>query len=209
MTNSTLLEQVTDSSLSLASLAAELEASRPETPELTILIPTLNEELTIGAFLDWCREGIERAGVKAEIIIVDSSQDGTSAIATEKGARVVSAPNAVSGGRIRSGSRESWKYVLMGDVDALTTFGSCKRVLDKLREGNEFVMGSRFRGYIEAGSMPGLHRYFGTPLTMWILNILYGTRFSDIHCGMRGITAEALSRMQLDSDGWQMRRRWC
>ncbi|MGA2602440.1 MAG: glycosyltransferase family 2 protein, partial [Bryobacteraceae bacterium] len=75
--------------------------------------------------------------------------------------------------------------------------------LEKLRGGNEFVMGSRFRGYIEAGSMPGLHRYFGTPLTTWILNILYGTRFSDIHCGMRGITKEALGRMQLESDGWQ------
>ena len=204
MTNSTLLEQVTDSSLSLASLAAELEASRPETPELTILIPTLNEELTIGAFLDWCREGIERAGVKAEIIIVDSSQDGTSAIATEKGARVVSAPKRGLGRAYQVGiSRVRGKYVLMGDADCTYDFRELQAFLDKLREGNEFVMGSRFRGYIEAGSMPGLHRYFGTPLTTWILNILYGTRFSDIHCGMRGITAEALSRMQLESDGWQ------
>jgi len=43
-------------------------------PELTILVPTLNEVLTVGAFLDWCREGIDRAGVSAEIIIVDSSR---------------------------------------------------------------------------------------------------------------------------------------
>jgi glycosyltransferase involved in cell wall biosynthesis len=204
MPNSALIEQVPDASVSLAALAAELESTRTDTPELTILVPTLNEELTVGAFLDWCREGIERTGVKAEIIIVDSSQDKTSEIATEKGARVVDAPKRGLGRAYQVGiARVRGKYVLMGDADCTYDFRELQAFLDRLREGNEFVMGSRFRGYIEAGSMPGLHRYFGTPLTTWILNILYGTRFSDIHCGMRGITKEALTRMQLESDGWQ------
>jgi hypothetical protein len=65
------------------------------------------------------------------------------------------------------------------------------------------VMGSRFRGYIEPGSMPALHQYLGTPLTTWILNILYSGRFSDIHCGMRGITRDALERMDLHSQSWE------
>jgi hypothetical protein len=64
-------------------------------------------------------------------------------------------------------------------------------------------MGSRFRGYIEPGSMPPLHQYLGTPVTTWILNFLYGSRFSDIHCGMRGITREALRRMDLQSQSWE------
>ncbi len=51
--------------------------------------------------------------------------------------------------------------------------------------------------------MPALHRYFGTPLTTWILNRLYSTTFSDIHCGMRGITRDALLRMDLQSKGWE------
>src|ERR1019366_5817010 len=63
----------------------------------------------------------------------------------------------------------------------------------------EYVMGSRFRGYIEPGSMPALHRYFGTPFTTLVLNLLYGSRFSDIHCGMRGISLPALRRMDLKS----------
>ena len=54
--------------------------------------------------------------------------------------------------------------------------------------------------------MPGLHRYFGTPLTTWILNLLYSSQFSDIHCGMRGITKEALVRMDLQSASWNTRR---
>src|SRR5216117_4533163 len=55
----------------------------------------------------------------------------------------------------------------------------------------------------EPGSMPVLHQYFGTPVTTWILNFLYGSRFSDIHCGMRGITLDALRRMDLQSHSWE------
>jgi hypothetical protein len=64
-------------------------------------------------------------------------------------------------------------------------------------------MGSRFKGSVEKGAMPALHRYFGNPLTTWMLNILYGSRFSDIHCGMRGVTRDAFQRMELRSQSWQ------
>jgi hypothetical protein len=64
-------------------------------------------------------------------------------------------------------------------------------------------MGSRLRGHIEDGAMPALHRYFGTPLTNWILNRLYSADFSDIHCGMRGITRDALIRMDIQSQSWE------
>jgi len=189
--------------LTADSLAA-LAAGVGDEPELTILVPTLNEELTVGDFLDWCREGIERSGVRAEVIIVDSSTDGTSDRATEKGARVVNAPRKGLGRAYQVGiPRVRGKYVLMGDADCTYDFRELEGFLRKFREGYEFVMGSRFRGYIQPGSMPGLHRYFGTPFTTWILNVLYGTKFSDIHCGMRGITRDALVRMQLESDSWQ------
>jgi hypothetical protein len=64
-------------------------------------------------------------------------------------------------------------------------------------------MGSRWRGSIEPGAMPRLHQYLGTPVTTWILNRLYRSHFSDIHCGMRGITREALNRMRLRSNSWE------
>jgi hypothetical protein len=75
--------------------------------------------------------------------------------------------------------------------------------VDRMREGYEFVMGSRWKGYIEPGSMPKLHRYLGTPVTTWILNRVYASSFSDIHCGMRGITRDALERMDLQSQSWE------
>jgi hypothetical protein len=64
-------------------------------------------------------------------------------------------------------------------------------------------MGSRFAGTIEPGAMPPLHRYFGSPATTFILNMVYRTRFSDIHCGMRGLTLEAFRRIDLMSQGWE------
>ena len=91
----------------------------------------------------------------------------------------------------------------MGDADCTYDFRELTPFLEKFHEGNEFVMGSRWMGSIEPGSMPALHRYLGTPVTTWILNVVYGSHFSDIHCGMRGMTVGALRRMGLQSQSWE------
>jgi hypothetical protein len=91
----------------------------------------------------------------------------------------------------------------MGDCDLTYDFRELTGFIGKLDQGYEYVMGSRFKGYIEPGAMPKLHRYFGTPLTTLILNVLYGSHFSDIHCGMRAMTKEALVRINLESTSWQ------
>src|SRR5947207_14031682 len=94
----------------------------------------------------------------------------------------------------------------MGDADLTYDFRELSPFVEALRRGAEFVMGSRFRGSIEKGAMPGLHRYFGTPLTTWILNRIYGSHYSDIHCGMRGLTRAALIRTDLKSRSWDCAR---
>jgi hypothetical protein len=92
---------------------------------------------------------------------------------------------------------------LLGDADCTYDFRELTAFVERFREGYEFVMGSRWKGSIEPGSMPWHHRYVGTPLTTGILNVLYGSRFSDIHCGMRGITRDALVRMGIQSTSWE------
>ena len=54
--------------------------------------------------------------------------------------------------------------MIMGDADCTYDFRKLEPFLQKLREGYEFVMGSRFKGYIQPDFMPALHRYFGTPI---------------------------------------------
>jgi glycosyltransferase involved in cell wall biosynthesis len=173
-------------------------------PEVSIVIPALNEQITISDFIAWCHEGLQKAGVAGEILIVDSSSDNTSELALAGGARVLRTPKRGLGrAYIDAVPYIRGKFILMGDCDCTYDFRDLAAFVQRYREGYEYVMGSRFKGYIEPGSMPALHQYFGTPGTTWILNVLYATRFSDIHCGMRGITTDAFLRMDLMSQSWE------
>jgi glycosyltransferase involved in cell wall biosynthesis len=173
-------------------------------PEITILVPALNEELTIGRFVEWCRQGIATSGARVEILIVDSSTDRTPQIAQAGGARVLRVPRRGLGrAYIDAIPHIRGRFVIMGDADCTYDFREIRPFVEAFRTGNEFVMGSRFKGSIAPGAMPALHRYFGTPVTTFILNTIFGSRFSDIHCGMRGITRDALVRMDLRSQGWE------
>jgi Glycosyl transferase family 2 len=183
------------------------ELLRPAAPipgYVSIVTPCLNEELVVGEFVDWCHEGLERAGVEGEIVIVDSSTDRSAEIAEAHGARVIRTPRRGLGrAYIDAIPQLRGQWIIMGDCDLTYDFREIRPFVDQLAEGYEFVMGSRFRGEIEPGAMPKLHRFFGTPLTTWILNRMYGSRFSDIHCGMRAMTAEALRRIDLQSQSWE------
>jgi len=173
-------------------------------PELSIVIPALNEQLTIAQFVEWCQEGLKSAGVQGEILIIDSSTDKTTEIALSHGARVLKTPKRGLGrAYIDAIPFIRGKYVLMGDADCTYDFRILQPFMERFRADYEYVMGSRFLGYIEPGSMPPLHQYFGTPFTTWILNFLYGSNFTDIHCGMRGITRSGLIRMDLQSQSWE------
>ncbi len=178
--------------------------SEPGPVEVSIVVPALNEEITVGEFVDWCKEGLERAGVKGQILIVDSSTDKTPEIVLAHGGEVLRTPKRGLGrAYIDATSHIRGKWIIMGDADLTYDFRELAPFVEAFRKGAEFVMGSRFRGRIEKGAMPGLHRYFGTPFTTWILNRIYGSRYSDIHCGMRGLTRSALERIDLKSQSWE------
>ncbi|HEV2373245.1 MAG TPA: glycosyltransferase family 2 protein [Streptosporangiaceae bacterium] len=173
-------------------------------PEVTILIPAVNEERTIVEFVQWCHDGLREAGAAGEILIVDSSTDRTPELALAGGARVLKTPKRGLGrAYIDALPYVRGRYVIMGDADCTYDFRKLAPFVAAMRGGSEYAMGSRWKGSIEPGAMPALHQYFGTPVTTWILNRLYGSRFSDIHCGMRGITRDALFRMGLASQSWE------
>jgi glycosyltransferase involved in cell wall biosynthesis len=188
--------------------AADVRLLVPENdvpdPEVSIVIPALNEETTIGDFVDWCKLGLADAGTSGEVLIVDSSSDRTAEIALAHGARVLRTPRRGLGrAYIDALPHIRGRYVLMGDADCTYDFRNLAPFVERFRDGCEFVMGSRWKGSIEPGSMPALHRYLGTPVTTWMLNVVYSSRFSDIHCGMRGLTRDALLRMGLQSQSWE------
>src|SRR5256714_229803 len=175
-----------------------------EPVEASIVVPSLNEEITVGEFVDWCQEGLTRAGVRGQILIIDSSTDSTPEIVLAHGGEVLRTPKRGLGrAYIDAASYIRGQWIIMGDADLTYDFRELVPFVKAFRNGAEFVMGSRFRGSIEKGAMPGLHRYFGTPVTTWILNRIYGSRYSDIHCGMRGLTRSAFERIDLKSQSWE------
>jgi glycosyltransferase involved in cell wall biosynthesis len=176
----------------------------PVSPELSVVIPALNEQATISEFVRWCHEGMAGAGIVGEVVIVDSSTDSTAERALAAGARVLRTPRRGLGRAYKDALPYArGRYILMGDADCTYDFRCLEPFIKRFQEGYEFVMGSRWRGTIEPGAMPYLHRYLGTPVTTWVLNRLYASNFSDIHCGMRGITRASLTAMDLESDSWE------
>jgi len=196
---------------SVQSAARETSAAkRTPDPEgqdvvVSIVMPCLNEEETIGACVRKALTGIERTGLPGEVIVSDNgSTDRSIEIATELGARVVHQPERGYGNAYLAGfGAARGKYIVMGDSDDTYDFSEIKQLIDKLREGNEYVLGSRFAGTILPGAMPWANRYIGNPILTKMLNILFGLKSSDAHSGFRAFTREAYQRMRLQTTGME------
>ena len=172
--------------------------------KITIVIPCLNEEKVIGEVIKDSWIGLGNDKINNQVLIVDSGTDDSEKIARSLGADVLKTPRRGLGrAYIDSIPHIKGDYVVMGDADGTYDFKETPNFTKKLDEGYEYVMGTRMKGWIEDGAMPNLHRYFGTPLTTWILNKLFKLKFSDIHCGMRVMTKKALEKIDLRSKSWE------
>jgi glycosyltransferase involved in cell wall biosynthesis len=101
----------------------EIPAADVPSPELSIVVPALNEELTIADFVEWCHEGLKKAGISGEVLIVDSSTDRTAKIALARGARVLTTPKRGLGRAYQDALPfVRGKFVLMGDCDCSFDF---------------------------------------------------------------------------------------
>jgi glycosyltransferase involved in cell wall biosynthesis len=174
--------------------------------ELSVVMPCLNEALTVGVCVAKARRTMDALGVRGEVVVVDNgSTDGSREIAEAAGARVVSHDLKGYGHALRRGFAEArGRYIIMGDCDDSYDFTDLERFLQPLRGGADLVMGNRFKGQILPGAMPWHHRYLGNPVLSWFLNFLFRTGARDCHCGMRGFTQDAVERMGLQMPGMEL-----
>jgi len=173
--------------------------------ELTILMPCLNEAATVGGCIEKARAFLERAGLAGEVLVADNgSDDGSRAVAARAGARVVEVAERGYGAALAAGiAAARGRYVIMGDADDSYDFGRLELFVEKLREGHPLVMGNRFKGGIERGAMPLLHRYLGNPVLSFIGRLLFRAGVGDFHCGLRGFDREAVSSLDLRTRGME------
>jgi glycosyltransferase involved in cell wall biosynthesis len=176
-----------------------------ETLELTILMPCLNEELTLGTCIKKAKKSLEENNIKGEIVIGDNgSTDRSIEIAESLGARVIRIPEKGYGSALIGGiNAAKGKYVIMGDSDDSYDFSRLLLHVEKLREGYDLVMGNRFKGGIEDGAMPFLHRYLGNPVLTFIGRLFFNTSIRDFHCGLRGFNRERMASIDLECPGME------
>ena len=174
--------------------------------ELSIILPCLNEERTVGTCTAKAVSFLKSNNIDGEVIIADNgSTDHSVEIATKKGARVVHIASKGYGNALRGGFEAAkGKYLIMADSDDSYDLVNLMPFVEKLREGYELVMGNRFKGSIMKGAMPWHHRYVGNPILSFIGKLFFKTPANDFHCGLRSFTKEAIEKMNLQTTGMEL-----
>lgn len=173
--------------------------------ELTILMPCLDEARTVATCVRAARGFLESAGIQGEVLVADNgSRDGSQALAREAGARVIDVPRRGYGAALGAGiAAAHGRFVIMGDADASYDFSRLMPFVDRLRAGADLVMGNRFRGGIEPGAMPALHRYLGNPVLSFVGRLFFRVPIGDFHCGLRGMRRDAVLGLGLVTPGME------
>ena len=174
-------------------------------PEISVVIPCLNEEEAVGKVVDQAFEGIRKSGRTGEVIVVDNaSTDASAEVAAEHGAIVVREERPGYGSAYLAGLAVArGDYIVMGDADETYPLWELGPFVDKLAAGDDLVMGSRFEGTIHGEAMPWLNRHVGNPILTGMLNLFFGVKISDAHCGMRAVRKDALPVLDLHSTGME------
>ena len=171
--------------------------------ELTVLMPCLNEARTIEACVNAASNFIKLNEIDGEVLIADNgSSDESVRLAKAAGARVIIVRERGYGAALIVGIHAArGKFVIMGDADLSYDFSLLMPYLNHLRAGSDLVIGNRFKGGIEPGAMPILHRYLGNPVLSFLGRLFFRTKIRDFHCGLRGFSRESIMNLNLVTPG--------
>lgn len=180
-------------------------ADPPLTVELSVVLPCLNEAETLATCIRKARQSFGELGVVGEVVVADNgSTDGSQDIARAEGARVVDVPRRGYGAALLAGiTAADGEYVLMADADDSYALDDLGGFLRELRDGADLVMGNRFRGRIEPGAMPFLHRYLGNPALSMLGRLFFHIPVGDFHCGIRAFRRDRVLELGLVTSGME------
>src|ERR1700733_7362964 len=168
-------------------------------------MPCLNEAETVATCVRKAIGFLASSGISGEVLVADNgSTDGSQALATEAGARVVPVSDKGYGNALMGGIMAAQgKYIIMGDADDSYDFTNLMPFVAELRQGADLVMGNRFAGGIAPGAMPPLHRYLGNPVLSFIGRLFFRSKIGDFHCGLRGFNRDSVLALNLQATGME------
>jgi len=173
--------------------------------ELTILMPCLNEALTVQTCIYKARAYLQKSGIAGEVLVADNgSTDGSRILAEAAGARLVDIARKGYGAALIGGiGAARGRFVIMADADDSYDFTNLDDFVERLRAGCQLVVGNRFSGGIKPGAMPALNRYLGNPALSFIGRFLFASPIGDFHCGLRGFERQSILDLQLRASGME------
>ena len=177
-------------------------------PELSVVMPCLDEEDTIGICVEKSNQAMKEANIDGEVIVADNgSQDESRKIATSLGARVVYVADRGYGAALMGGIEAAHgRFILMGDCDDSYDFLEIPKFASELRKGFDLVQGCRLPrggGRVLPNAMPFLHRWLGNPFLSWLVRKMFRIPIHDVYCGMRGFSRELYQKLDLRSPGME------
>ena len=178
--------------------------------DLTVVIPCLHEETPIGLCVQKALDCVRNHNINAEIVVSDNGSSDKSVQIVEDfnlpNVRVVHCCEKGYGNALKAGfSSANGKYILMGDADDTYDMSKIHEFYEKVvsDENISMVIGSRFRGKIEKGAMPFLHKYLGNPVITMLINVLFGVGITDSQCGMRLFKKSDFEKINFTSEGME------
>jgi len=176
--------------------------------ELSVVMPCLDEADTISVCVEKALRALRDAGIRGEVIVADNgSTDGSQALATALGARVVPVSERGYGNALMGGiAAAHGRFVIMGDADDSYDFLEIPKFVEKLRQGYDLVQGCRLPaggGRVMPGAMPPSHRWIGNPAFSAMARHWFGAPINDVYCGLRGFTKEHYQRLDQRCTGME------
>ena len=182
-----------------------LPAATVIAPEVSVVVPCLNEARTLRTCVEKIQRTFQQHAIQGEIVVADNgSTDGSQDIARAMGARLVHVEQKGYGNAIMGGvAAAHGRYIVMGDGDDTYNFCDIPLFLEKLRQGHDLVMGNRFKGGIERGAMPALHRYLGNPVLSFLGRMFFHSDIGDFHCGLRAFIKSGYEKLGMRTSGME------
>lgn len=156
--------------------------------QASIVIPTYNEEQSIGEVLESTIQAMGQSDVTHEIIVVDDgSEDGTAETARRKGVKLIQHPlNKGYGAALKTGIRHaSYNIIVTIDADGTYCSQDIPRLLTEMTR-SDMVVGARVGKEVK---VPALRRPAKWLLTQ-LANYLTGARIPDLNSGLRAFRKE-------------------
>ena len=174
-------------------------------PEISIILPCRNEEAALNHCLKQIKKVIEKHQLSAEIIVSDSSSDGSPNIAKRHGVRLIRHNKEGYGTACLEGfSHAKGEYIFIADADGTYDFNEIPGFIAHLKSGYDLVLGNRMGGKIFPGAMPWHHKHLGNPILSYFLRLFFRTKINDPQTGMRAIRKESLDRLNLRAGAWSL-----